>query len=103
MTSFALNNLWTYLQGLSLSQEDREWLANKLIMDYDIICIKQPVDIFEGLSLSRIIDGFAKKLTVLPKRKIRSARLDEALKKFSGDFGGRVDVMSVAKEFLGKR
>ena len=32
MTSFALNNLWTYLQGLSLSQEDREWLANKLIM-----------------------------------------------------------------------
>jgi len=32
MTSFALNNLWTYLQGLSLSQTDREWLANKLIM-----------------------------------------------------------------------
>ena len=32
MTSFALNNLWAYLQGLSLSQSDREWLANKLIM-----------------------------------------------------------------------
>ena len=32
MTSFALNNLWTYLQGLSLSQTDREWLADKLIM-----------------------------------------------------------------------
>lgn len=32
MTSFALNNLWTYLQGLSLSQSEREWLANKLIM-----------------------------------------------------------------------
>ena len=31
MTTFALNNLWTYLQGLSLSQSDREWLANKLI------------------------------------------------------------------------
>ena len=30
MTTFALNNLWTYLQGLSLSQGDREWLANKL-------------------------------------------------------------------------
>ncbi len=27
MTTFALNNLWTYLQGLSLSQSDREWLA----------------------------------------------------------------------------
>lgn len=31
MTSFALNNLWTYLQGLKLSQKDREWLASKLI------------------------------------------------------------------------
>ncbi len=30
MTTFALNNLWSYLQGLSLSQEDRSWLANKL-------------------------------------------------------------------------
>ncbi len=30
MTSFALNNLWSYLQGLALSQSDREWLANKL-------------------------------------------------------------------------
>lgn len=32
MTTFALNNLWAYLQGLSLSQSDREWLARKLIM-----------------------------------------------------------------------
>ena len=32
MTTFALNNLWAYLQGLSLSQSDREWLADKLIM-----------------------------------------------------------------------
>lgn len=32
MTTYALNNLWTYLQGLSLSQSDREWLAKKLIM-----------------------------------------------------------------------
>ncbi|MBR2236471.1 MAG: hypothetical protein IJ887_01105 [Prevotella sp.] len=31
MTTFALNNLWTYLQGLSLSQKDRNWLAGKLI------------------------------------------------------------------------
>ena len=36
MTTFALNNLWTYLQGLSLSQSDREWLANKLIMPKEI-------------------------------------------------------------------
>ena len=32
MTTIALNNLLTYLQGLSLSQGDREWLASKLIM-----------------------------------------------------------------------
>lgn len=32
MTSLALNNLWTYLKGLSLSQSEREWLANKLVM-----------------------------------------------------------------------
>ena len=32
MTSVALNNLWTYLQGLSLSQKDRNWLAGKLAM-----------------------------------------------------------------------
>ena len=31
MTTFALNNLWTYLQGLPLARSDREWLASKLI------------------------------------------------------------------------
>jgi hypothetical protein len=69
MTSFALNNLWTYLQGLSLSQTDREWLANKLIMP---------------------------KETVLSEDD--NARLDEALAKFSGNFGGSADAMTIAKE-----
>ncbi len=31
MTTVALNNLWTYIQGLSLKQRDREWLAGKLL------------------------------------------------------------------------
>ena len=31
MTTFALNNLWNYLQGLMLSQSDREWLVGKLL------------------------------------------------------------------------
>lgn len=31
MTTFALNNLWTYIQGLSLKKQEREWLASKLI------------------------------------------------------------------------
>lgn len=35
MNTTALNNLWTYLQGLHLSQSDREWLANKLVMPND--------------------------------------------------------------------
>ena len=30
MTTFALNNLWSYLQGLMLTQSEREWLAEKL-------------------------------------------------------------------------
>ena len=31
MTAFALNNLWTYIQGMSLKKKDREWLASKLL------------------------------------------------------------------------
>ena len=31
MTAVALNNLWTYIEGLSLNQKDREWLASKLL------------------------------------------------------------------------
>ena len=69
MTSFALNNLWAYLQGLSLSQADREWLANKLIMHKETNLVTDD-----------------------------NARLDEALKKFSGDFGGPADAIAVAEE-----
>ena len=69
MTTFALNNLWTYLQGLSLSKKDREWLANKLIMPKETYLTEDD-----------------------------NARLDEALKKFSGDFGGSADAMTIAEE-----
>ena len=31
MTTMALNNLWSYLQGLALSRKDRDWLAGKLM------------------------------------------------------------------------
>ncbi len=31
MTTLALNNLWTYIQGLSLKKKEREWLATKLL------------------------------------------------------------------------
>ena len=41
MTSSALNNLWTYLQGLSLSQSDREWLAEHLVEPEEIERVKE--------------------------------------------------------------
>lgn len=31
MTAIQLNNLWTYIQGMSLKKNDREWLAGKLL------------------------------------------------------------------------
>ena len=31
MTAIALNNLWTYIQGMTLKKKDREWLAGKLM------------------------------------------------------------------------
>ena len=31
MTTVALTNLWTYIEGLSLKRKDREWLASKLL------------------------------------------------------------------------
>ncbi|MCR5312346.1 MAG: hypothetical protein K6E54_01620 [Bacteroidaceae bacterium] len=31
MTALALENLWTYIDSLSLKKKDREWLANKLL------------------------------------------------------------------------
>jgi hypothetical protein len=30
MTTIALNNLWNYIQGLSLSARNEEWLAQRL-------------------------------------------------------------------------
>lgn len=31
MNSVSMNNLWNYLQGLALTANNRQWLANKLI------------------------------------------------------------------------
>lgn len=52
-----------------MSQTDCEWLANKLIMPKETITSDED-----------------------------NARLDEALAKFSGDFGGSADAMTVAEE-----
>lgn len=47
MTSFALNNLWSYLQGLALSQSDREWLAAQLVAPIDEAELPRPYTIEE--------------------------------------------------------
>lgn len=31
MTAVQLNNLWSYIQGMSLKKKDRDWLAGKLL------------------------------------------------------------------------
>ena len=31
MTNIALNNLWTYIESMSLSNRNKQWLADKLI------------------------------------------------------------------------
>ncbi|MBQ6195609.1 MAG: hypothetical protein IJK43_14525 [Prevotella sp.] len=35
MTAMQLNNLWAYIQGMSLKKKDREWLASKLLEPVD--------------------------------------------------------------------
>ncbi|MDD6002978.1 MAG: hypothetical protein PUC50_12385 [Bacteroidales bacterium] len=58
MTTFALNNLWTYIQGLTLARADREWLASKLMEpSADDIETKRQQEFVKD-SLYRALDGF---------------------------------------------
>jgi len=41
MSAAALNNLWTYIKGLSLSYSDRQWLAEHLVEPEEIERAKQ--------------------------------------------------------------
>ena len=52
MTVFALNNLWSYIDGLSLKQKDREWLAGKLLEPKadDVKTIRQQAYVKETLT-----------------------------------------------------
>ena len=69
MSTVALHNLWSYLQGLSLSPSDRAWLADHLVMP-----------------------------TAKSVEKKDNIRLEEALAKFSGDWGGEADALTIANE-----
>ena len=53
MTTFALNNLWTYLQGLMLSKSDREWLVGKLSEPIE----KAAVEAEEDATIGQILTG----------------------------------------------
>ena len=41
MSTAALNNLWTYIKGLSLSYSDRQWLAEHLVEPEEVERAKQ--------------------------------------------------------------
>lgn len=41
MSTAALNNLWTYIKGLSLSYSDRQWPAEHLVEPEEIERAKQ--------------------------------------------------------------
>ena len=55
MNSASLNNLWQYLEGLSLSKGNRRWLAERL-MENDMAeegkCVMNDDEIKEGISVA---------------------------------------------------
>lgn len=56
MTTVALNNLWTYINGLSLKRKDREWLANKLLEPTEVDAETKRQQEFVKESLTRAIN-----------------------------------------------
>ena len=55
MNTIALDNLWSYLQGLSLSQKDRKWLAGKLVEPVDSVKTTQQKEYVKE-TLTRALD-----------------------------------------------
>ena len=56
MTTVALNNLWTYINGLSLKQKDRKWLAGKLLEPIEVDAETKRQQEFVKESLYRALD-----------------------------------------------
>lgn len=54
MGTVTVNNLWTFIQGLSLSTNDREWLAEKLLEPTAGKKISQKEETNKKSNLSRI-------------------------------------------------
>ncbi len=56
MTTVALQNLWTYINGLSLKRKDRKWLANKLLEPTEVDAETKRQQEFVKESLTRAIN-----------------------------------------------
>ena len=56
MKTVALQNLWTYINGLSLKRKDREWLANKLLEPTEVDAETKRQQEFVKESLTRAIN-----------------------------------------------
>ncbi len=55
MNAISMNNLWNYLQGLSLSASNRQWLAGKLMENTEKVdndCVMTDEEIREGIAVS---------------------------------------------------
>ena len=69
MTTFALNNLWRYLQGLMLSQSEREWLVGKL---------SEPVEKVSNVAKEDTAKKTYKEIPISPKLKWRRIHIAAA-------------------------
>ena len=49
MNAISMNNLWTYLQGLSLTASNRKWLAEKLVEPKESVVMNDE-EIRQGLT-----------------------------------------------------
>ena len=49
MNAVSMNNLWSYLQGLSLTASNRKWLAERLI-EPQVSTVMNDEDIRQGLA-----------------------------------------------------
>ena len=55
MNAISMNNLWNYLQGLSLSASNRRWLAERLMENAEKVendCVMTDEEIREGVAMS---------------------------------------------------
>ena len=77
MTTFALNNLWTYLQGLSLSRSDREWLANKLIEPEEKAIVAEKEESVAGTKKHRKVLPLSPEVAMLSNLNLREFTQEE--------------------------